>query len=270
MKKENFILPAGFISQVYNTGFSTFNISKQITKLLTKTCQGWKQFNQDKLISKVEYKLGKKKSEKGWVERRGELKEDGGLYDIKSFFNYNPYFRESWKNNNSFSKYEDWFNNLDTLHEYCTKASLIIAQGFDQRFLGKRIEAQVRASRRQNILRLLYYPERPLLNHDQEKKDGFAQAHFDRDLWTFSLMETLPGLRIGKNLEISYEYKKNQVLFFAGAKFSYLTNNIIKPVNHGVINSALGPRIAIVFFAHIPLSEKTTTNYSSLLRSKYT
>lgn len=268
METKPFILSPSIISDIYDSGVSTFSIPDEVTDILELISADWLKFVKEPVAFKKLFVVG---HERGWVGRNGEAKKDDeGHHDIKEFFHFHADFMKRFnrKSHQAGKKYHSLFQNLATLHKFCLSTSLEIAGQFDRRFIGRNLVSKMRESTSnfEHVVRLLYYPARPLASKDKEKKDGFAEAHFDRDLFTFSLLENLPGLRWGPELEHPHNYQRNKVLVFPGTKFDYLTNGILKVVNHGVINSMTGDRIAIVFFSHYPLDKETVQRYAKKRR----
>lgn len=165
------------------------------------------------------------------------------------------------KKGTKYQKYNSWIKDLEKLHSLCIEISLEIAKRIDQRLPGKDLMTKFKRATKDHVIRLLYYPDRPLSSLEEENQDALAQAHFDRCLWTIALFENLPGLRLGLKLEDTHEYQRNKALFFSSGKLDNLTNKNIKMVRHGVINESRGPRVSFIFFAHIPLPEKIIVSY---------
>lgn len=263
MKTKQFELSPNFISEIYNSSVSLLNIEDEMTSILEAISADWLRFVKEPVSLKKLFVVGK---ERGWVGRNGEPKKEGGQHDIKEFFHFHADFiqRLNQKSGKVGNKYNNLLQNLKKIHELCVDASMEIATQFEKRFLGKNLLSKIKVStlNHEHVVRLLYYPTQPLRSKEDEKKDGLAQAHFDRDLWTFSLLENLPGLRLGAELENPHTYQRNKVLVFPGTKFDHLTNGVIKVVNHGVINFMSGDRIAIVFFFHSSLAESIVKNHA--------
>lgn len=260
MKSQStFFISDACIGDIFNFSVSSFDVSKEVTNLLTRIHKGWIRFVEEPASYKKLFVVGR---ERGWVERSGEKKKDGDHYDVKQFFHFHHDLRKRLDAKGiKYQKYNTLITDLEKLHALCVKVSLEIAERIDQRLLGKGLVTKVKRAMKDHVIRLLYYPDRLLSSLEEENQDGLAKAHFDRCLWTIALFENLPGLRLGLNLEDSHEYQRNKALFFSSAKLDNLTTKNIKMVRHGVVNERRGPRVSVIFFAHIPLSEEITVAY---------
>lgn len=263
----NYELPENFINEVSQDGFSHFNTTEQVTKLLNEIIHDWEKFVKEDIKYKDLFSVGR---ERGWVLRPQENEENKKQYDHKEFFHFHKDFLDRLKlKRTNYSKYEKMFFNLGTLYKISVEASLEIAEKLDKRFPGYNIVKQVKKSngkKSTHVVRLLYYPK-PKVSILADKKVMLAKGHFDRNAWTFSWIETVPGLKLGLHLNIDCEYEENKVVFFNGAKLENLIK-ALKMQYHGVVDENLTSRVSIVFFGHIVLSEKATKEYISLRKKE--
>lgn len=256
--RYSFDIPDSCIGDIFNYSFGIFSINSRATVLLKKIQKQWSKFvTEDKEYKKL-YSIP---YERGWMERRGEKKAGGNSYDIKEFFHFHRDYKKRLKHKGvDYSRYNSFFDSLEELYKLCWSATLALAHKIDRRLPGKCISQKIRRDKN-HVIRLLYYPEQPLLDSVSEEKVALAKAHFDRDFLTFALLETLPGLCLGLELEEEYRYEEGKVLCFTGGKFDYVTGKNVKMIRHGVKNLKAGARISVIFFSHIPLSRDITQRY---------
>jgi hypothetical protein len=266
-EEKSYELPENFVTEVSQDNFSYFNTTHRVTNLLDEIIFDWEKFVREDKKYKELFSVGR---ERGWVLRIPKNKKNGEKYDHKEFFHFHKDFLDRLKLKRiNYSKYERMFLNLGKLYKISVEASLEIAEKLDARFHGFSVKKHVKKSngkRSTHVVRLLYYPK-PKVSILEEKKAMLAKGHFDRNAWTFSWIETAPGLKLGLHLNIDCLYEKNKVLFFNGAKLE----NLIKALNmqyHGVIDESITSRVSIVFFAHVVLSEKITKEYIDLRKKE--
>jgi len=260
---KNFQIPGDFVNKVLQDSIATFAVAKQVTRLINAITVAWKKFVQEPVEYKEQFRIGK---DRGWWQRTGEERKDGKNKDIKEFFHFHQDLCKRLDSEGvDYSKHNKLFSDLGKLYNISIDASLQIAELLDKRLTGRHIKQHVRRCNTKkkslHTIRLLYYPKRTDLISNKEQQAAIADAHFDRNAWTFSYIETAPGLRLGLHLDQEYEYQKDQVLFFAGAKLENLTCRTIDMVRHCVVAKKPRARIAIVFFGHTVLSETLTQEY---------
>ncbi len=267
LEEKSYKLSENFVNEVSQDGFSHFNTTDQVTKLLNEIIFDWGKFVKEDKKYKELFSVGR---ERGWVLRPQENEKNKKQYDHKEFFHFHKDFLDRLKlKRTNYSKYEKMFLNLGTLYKISVEASLEIAEKLDKRFPGYSIVKHVKKSnskRSTHVVRLLYYPK-PKVSILEEQKPMLAKGHFDRNAWTFSWIETVPGLKLGLHLNIDCVYEKNKVLFFNGGKLENLIK-ALKMQYHGVVDENLTSRVSIVFFGHIVLSEKIIKEYIKLRKEE--
>lgn len=196
--------------------------------------------------------------ELGFYRRTGEPAHDTGHYDIKDVFQYNPQLLHHLNRDNPAFRdaHQKLLSLCETVYHKCSDAVMERVNEIDYQ-LALRQKDWHRPpflDRGRHVLRLLAYravcPD----------SDGIiARAHLDRNLITFALHESHPGLEIQDPLThewIPVSSARNQPLIFAGTKLQAHTGGLIKAAKHrvrladGHADDSVPLRISVIFFGH--------------------
>ncbi len=195
----------------------------------------------------------------GYIEREGEAKPGGGIYDTKEFFhNKSTLITQLERKEIDFQSELPWLEGGAQLRNICVEYASVIMSALEQKLFvpSGTLRDKVRKAHDLHTLRFLSY--------HQNIEGGFAQSHTDRSGITLHLWENSPGLKLlvegDDGPRIAYSSQHAKALVFFGRKAAYETNGVLTPLKHAVDKEVEGDRKSFVCFIHTPynLSEVKT------------
>ncbi len=217
--------------------------------------QGWNQFLDEPQEVKDGWTIdveGAGDPDDGYFRRTGTL-QNGILDDIKQGFHYRYRLHPRLHRKGvSVDLYRVWImHTLSELHRQCAATSRMIARALDSRIHGYQFAERVGAAPAvtTSVLRLLSYDLQAA-----RIKPVIGKRHIDKSFLTIHIAEERPGLRFARETH-PYQPRSRTALIFFGDKAARLTNDLLKPLWHEVIDTSENPsalsRWSIVYFCHI-------------------
>ncbi len=198
----------------------------------------------------------------------GLIERNGGIYDHKFFFHYDPeLFTHLVQNNARTEGYVDFLKNCDRLFGILAAAMEEVAFTFDE------IHKHLKFNLYEKMMSLPYHQRHKMRLLSYKKENTvLAQGHYDRCGLTFHVAESHSGLHLNGDSRF-YEAHPNQILLFPGMSAQIATDNILSlsgnfrsaldenwnpnpliPAGfHEVKQTGTDARWSIVFFSHLDL-----------------